>query len=431
MPSTEYQVKVIIDTEVKSVNSIKRTIYDLEKLKQAGVLSGKEMGVLMKKLENQSGSSYKAALAIKKLEERQRAFNKATKDAIAKNRKLTTTYLSIMFTGMALTRIFGGMIKSVFDIIGVTEMFSATVLVVLLPALMLVADVLFPIMEFFMNLPDGIKMVIGGFVLLGAAIGMLLTAIGMIGVYLISGLGQTWTVITGLWGVLTGFVGWVATALGVGFGVAFAIVVAIIIAVIALVVGAVEAWKNNFLGFKDAVIGVWEAIKTTVMGFVNFWTGVWNVISGIFTGNTDKMKEGFRLMAEGIKNIFTGVKDFIKNMMIALVGLVLSAVAQLIRPLEWAWNKIPGVKTTIYKDIMSAGSNVQIPSFQTGGVMPYTGMAMLHKGETIIPAGQNNSPTINIQANISNDYDVRRLADQLSKYWTNDFERVSKSRGII
>jgi hypothetical protein len=64
--------------------------------------------------------------------------------------------------------------------------------------------------------------------------------------------------------------------------------------------------------------------------------------------------------------------------------------------------------------------------------MPYTGLAMLHKGETITPAGQtiNNSP-ITINATVSSDYDVRRLADQLSKYWTNDMERQSKGRGII
>ena len=235
--------------------------------------------------------------------------------------------------------------------------------------------------------------------------------------------------------MLTGFVSWVAGALGVSFGAAFAIIVAVILAVTALILGAIAAWKNNFLGFKDALIGIWEAIKTYFQGFVQFWRGIWDVIAGIFTGNTDRIKEGFMRMGEGIKNMFKGVANFVINIVNSLVGLVIAALAQVIRPIQWIWNKIPGhSKVTWYEDIMSWGSNKSlIPTFQTGGVMPYTGLAMLHAGETITPAGQslNSSPTINIQASISNDYDVRRLADQLSKYWVNDMERITKSRGMI
>jgi hypothetical protein len=225
------------------------------------------------------------------------------------------------------------------------------------------------------------------------------------------------------------------TALGVSFGVAFAIIAGVIAALVLLVLGAIAAWKNNFLGFKDAVIGIWEAIKTYITGFVQFFTGIWNIISGIFTGNTDKIKQGFSLMAEGIKNIFKGIANFIISIINALIGLIIAALAQVIRLAQWIWNKVPGHnKVTWYEDIMAMGAGKGlIPTFANGGVMPYTGLAMVHAGETITPAGQNinSSPTINIQASISNDYDVRRLADQLSKYWVNDMERVSKARGII
>jgi hypothetical protein len=140
-------------------------------------------------------------------------------------------------------------------------------------------------------------------------------------------------------------------------------------------------------------------------------------------------------MGEGIVNIFKGVANLIININNMMISLIISAFAQVVRVAQWIWNLIPGHKdVTWYQDIMAmgAGKNL-IPTFATGGVMPYTGLAMVHAGETITPAGQgiNSSPVFNINASISNDYDVRRLAEQLNKYWTSDMERISKGRGMI
>jgi hypothetical protein len=256
----------------------------------------------------------------------------------------------------------------------------------------------------------------------------------MFGTFAVGGFKIVASAVSGLWGVLSGFVSWVAGALGVTFGAAFAIIAAIIVAVIALVVGAIQAWKNNFLGFKDAVIGIWTAIKTIIQGFVDFFKGIWDIIAGIFTGNFDRIKEGFGKVGEGIKGVFKGIANFVINIINTLVSLIISALAQLVRPIQWIWNKIPGhAKVTWYEDIMASGANKGlIPTFAKGGVMPYTGLAMLHAGETITPAGQNinNTPTFNITVNGAN-MNARDLADQLSRYWTTDFERISKARGII
>jgi hypothetical protein len=74
----------------------------------------------------------------------------------------------------------------------------------------------------------------------------------------------------------------------------------------------------------------------------------------------------------------------------------------------------------------------KMPSFQTGGIMPETGLAYLHKGERVTPANEvNNSPNMNItiNANVSSDYDVRRIAEQIKQYWVSDFERLTQRRG--
>lgn len=433
MPDVNQQINIIATFQSK-LGGMNKAISSLEKMRNANLLNASEFKKEMNLLQQSDPIFFKYAKRMKEEKERQDAINKAKTAAITQSRKMTGAYLSLMFTGMALTRVFGGLVKSVLDVLGVGDMLNATILVVLLPALEPLADILYTIMDFFMNLPEPVQKIIGGLVLFAAIAGVIMTVWGAVGTFLIGGFQMISGAVSGLWGIISAFVGWVATALGVSFGAAFAIIVGIIAAVVAIVVGAIEAWKNNFLGFKDAVVGIWEAIKTVIGGFVSYFKGIWDIISGIFTLNWDKIKQGFSLVGEGIKNIFRGIANFIINIINALVSLVLSALAQIVRPIQWIWNKIPGVnKVSWYEDIMSAGAGKGlIPSFATGGVMPHTGLAMLHAGETITPAGQNinSSPVFNINASISSDYDVKRLADQLSKYWTNDYARITKARGL-
>ena len=68
--------------------------------------------------------------------------------------------------------------------------------------------------------------------------------------------------------------------------------------------------------------------------------------------------------------------------------------------------------------------------------MPYTGLAYLHAGEKVIPKNQVNSsestivfsPTVNLNASVGSDMDVRDLANKLNYYWAKDFERMTQRR---
>jgi len=122
------------------------------------------------------------------------------------------------------------------------------------------------------------------------------------------------------------------------------------------------------------------------------------------------------------KAILSGLFNFLKNNPGLVIGAIIGGI---VGSIGGPWGTAIGAALG-----GAAGSDFQrrISSFQTGGVMPYTGLAYLHKGETIIPAG--SSPSITINAVISNDYDVRRLAEELKRYWVADYERVSAGRSI-
>lgn len=60
-----------------------------------------------------------------------------------------------------------------------------------------------------------------------------------------------------------------------------------------------------------------------------------------------------------------------------------------IRNVTDALGNMLGFAGNIVSQVQGLLGGINIPSFQEGGVMPFTGLAVLHKGETVLPAGQN------------------------------------------
>jgi len=89
-------------------------------------------------------------------------------------------WLSVMFAGMALNRVFGGLLKSQLQLFGITELFSAVLTVVMLPVMMLLLPLFLKLAEVFMDLPDSVKLAIGVIILLGFFIGLLLLIVGQV-----------------------------------------------------------------------------------------------------------------------------------------------------------------------------------------------------------------------------------------------------------
>jgi len=160
--------------------------------------------------------------------------------------------------------------------------------------------------------------------------------------------------------------------------------------------------------YKDQI---WAAIK-----FVWDWiVGHWPLLLAILTGP-------FGLAVLAIVNNWNSVVNFFSGL-IGTIGRIFSGVAAAIAaPFRWAFNAIAGAWNATVGSISfkipgwvpglggKGFSMPKMPTFQYGGIMPYTGLALLHQGETVIPADQTAAragPAVHIEhATFTSELDV-------------------------
>jgi len=353
-----------------------------------------------------------------------RKTNGTLTQAVPKVKKFKMEWLGVMFAGMAMYRVFGGLIKAQMDLFGVSDMLSATWTTVLLPVMEMITPLIMSILEKFMDLPDGVKKAIGIFILLATAIGAIL----MVGGQMMLGIQAMSMAFGGVGGVINS----VGTAL-IGLSATAMIVIGVIVTI---VIGMYLAWKSNFLGMRKVVSVFWDGVKRVFGGMIQFFKGILQLLIGLFTGD-------FRKIGEGIKNIFSGLWKFLTGgfevaftaigaIIIGALKVAYNMIKALIDGVGWLVGKVGKLFGGSGKPAFT------MPSFKTGGIMPNDGVAYLHKGERILTAGEtrqdanasSSGMNVTINASVSSDYDVRRMADKLKEYWVSDFERVSQGRSV-
>jgi hypothetical protein len=114
-------------------------------------------------------------------------------------------YLSIMFFGMALSRVFERNIQDILELTGVTKTYAVTMRLMLLPVMMPLVKAFYSLIIPIMKLPEPIRALVGGFVLLVFALGKAMFLVG--------------TLVLGMFGLL-GVVGnLIATMISLSFTV--------------------------------------------------------------------------------------------------------------------------------------------------------------------------------------------------------------------
>ena len=437
---------------------------------------------------------------------------KVTRMVSVQAKRFKMEWLSVMFAGMAISRVFGGLVRTQLELFGVTDTLSAMWTTVLLPIMELITPFLFSMLEFFMNMPDSVKLVTGALIIFTAILGLILTVVGqvmlaiggfsilgvtlsgvisflgifaaiLIGIILIvkgiydifkrkfEGIGQ---IIMGIGVILLLFIGW------------WALIPIAVGAVVYLVIKYWDKVKSFFIRvwgiIKKTFSKAWDFIKAmflklTVVNIIiknwdmikNFFGRVWKSIKktfskawdfikaiffkatvvGIIIKNWEKVKKFFSGLWGGLKRGFVKVWESIKSTSKGAINVLISGMNFWIRGLEnminiainglnkliRLMNKVPGVDIRKIGDVDLG----RIPSFQTGGIVPETGPALLHKGEMVIPRSEVNrgagktiifNNTFNLDNKVSSDVDIDRLAEEINRKLAPQFERAV-GRGTI
>lgn len=93
-----------------------------------------------------------------------------------------------------------------------------------------------------------------------------------------------------------------------------AVIGAVLLALVGVVVGVFNGIVQAIQPLITTLGFVLNGIVTFVDGAIQFFTGFFNLIVGLFTGNTEKMKEAWQQMGQGITNVVLGLVE-------AVVGL--------------------------------------------------------------------------------------------------------------
>jgi len=376
---------------------------------------------------------------------------KFTKFASVQAKRFKFEWLSVMFAGMALSRVFGGLVRTQLQLFGVTDMLSSAWTIVLLPIMEAITPILYTLLDIFMALPEDVKLLIGSLILLGAGLGMVFTVAGQAALAIMGfamlgiPIGALIAIIAGLALIITGVV-MVIKGKFEGIGLIIMGIGAILLlfigwwALIPIAVGAAVYLIIKHWDKVKAFFGkVWDAIKwifSKAWDFIKaiFWKAS---IVGIIIKNWDKIKNFFGIVWDKIKSIFKNAWDFI----VSIPGKIFNAFKDLGKKIRDAITSIiPDWMMKLFKGGASIISKVGgFMGFQTGGIVPETGLALVHKGERVIPrsevnrgAGSTNvfSPEINITATVSSDIDLNRLADEINRRLAPQFERAV-GRGTI
>lgn len=128
----------------------------------------------------------KTDVQFTRLNKTQKKVNQEANSWIQIQRKMVMSMLGVMFFGMMLTRTFMGLLTPAADVFGIFELWSTTLMVLFIPIMEILMPLFVEMITMLMEMPDGLKMALGLFVLLGLIFGVILTTIGQLGLGLSS-----------------------------------------------------------------------------------------------------------------------------------------------------------------------------------------------------------------------------------------------------
>lgn len=199
-------------------------------------------------------------------------------------------------------------------------------------------------------------------------------------------------------GTIGGFVGWVAA--GSAGALAFA-------AALGAAAGVFGVWVLEVTGVMDKVrafasflgANLPAAVTDAILVLTSIFAGGLAVIGGFISGFVRGTMEGGLVMgvrqgiedASAVLDIFVGAWERTVARVEALAGDLGGAAADAI---QRAWNSVIPAQVTLSAISIAGqevfgGATIDLPQLQGGGIVEQTGVAVVHRGETVLPARAN------------------------------------------
>ena len=274
-------------------------------------------------------------------------FNRTGSQIVSKTRMMTQgmkgfkmEMLGVMFFGMNLQKTFGGMLQPALQLVGALDLLRVMFELLFLPISLVLLDAFLPVMDFFTNLPEGVKLAIGGLVLLLSIIGMVLFLVGSLAL----GIGSLMALFAGIGGTATtgaagaGIFSTGLTALGGAIGAIITVISACLVPIL-LIIGALAllwlAWQTNFANIRGFAETVFEAIGKIFEGIVDIFQGALDIIFGLIEMDGEKIMGGFgkifdgiyKIVVEGVGAIIVGFLAFTARVIVETIKLVLGVIS--------------------------------------------------------------------------------------------------------
>jgi hypothetical protein len=399
------QIGVVATFTTKGLKTFKKHVNDLNVAMAKPIDSFKdaarEEGGWNKMLNETKTKTGRAALEFRKATHGMRGFK--------------MEMLGVMFFGMAMQRMFGGLLKTAAGWTGIMDLLATTLGVIFLPIMLKLTEAFIPIMTWFLSLSDGTKLWIGAIVILGFVIGSMLMIIGQLAL----GIGSVMLAMAAAQVTVAGLVA--------GF---FSLLASMFI-----IIGAIIMLRAFFGGFNkefDDSVAKWQQNGGAFAKTIGFMVRI--------------LQLGGALMGVAFKNVGSIIIIAIQSM----AKVVNLRITGMINKLIDAWNWIKKVAArggnyTITKSIVADTSSfdAKIAEEQkkmldrtTDLMLNTPTLSELYTGGPAVPEtpvdnrtnaekrGEGSSTTITNNFNGNTSEELKRMFDDNSREMTEAMERM-------
>ena len=385
---------------------------------EAGTEKINEVAKKLQKLGDKAKESANSARKpVEHLDESLNAADDAAEETTNSFMELTGQGLALLFAGRFLSKVFGSLASSMFDLLGVNDMLSATMTAILIPAFVALAPFLFQIMAAFIEMDDNLKMIIGAMVAAAAVIAPIIMILGQL------------------------------VAAAAAFGITVGALIGIIIGVVAavgLIVGALlllERRTGIVTDFISAVVdNITDMISFISNVFAGEWEDAWDDLTDIVSRSVDFFRDNLGDLFDWIIDTFTGLgsklldagKDLGERMLDGIVDIVKSGASRL-------KDAVMDIVPDISLDGIGSSVGGSLPSFGVNDfVMTGDRLLKTHPNDVIMgmrdpenlgAGGENGGgDTIVVKdPTVRDDRDIDKMVDEIEKR----LDRKTRGRSSI